>query len=102
MVLNGLLRMVGQYRPLLFFGLPGLIMLLAGLGWGWWVVDIYRRAGELAVGYTLISVLLTILGSLSLFAGIILHSVRGLLLDLVHGRETESRPDLASGATLDE
>ncbi|MGD8626589.1 MAG: glycosyltransferase family 2 protein, partial [Anaerolineae bacterium] len=50
MVLNGLLRMVGQYRPLLFFGLPGLILLLAGLAWGWWVVDIYRQFEQLAVG----------------------------------------------------
>jgi glycosyltransferase involved in cell wall biosynthesis len=86
LVLNGLLRMVGQYRPLLFFGLPGLILLLAGLAWGWWVVDIYRRAEELAVGYALISVLLTILGSLGLFAGIILHSVRALLLELKESR----------------
>ena len=53
------------------------------LGWGAWVVDIYRRFKTLAVGYTLISVLLAILGSLSLFAGIILHSMRALLLDIV-------------------
>lgn len=82
-VLNGVLQLVGQYRPLLFFGVPGLAMLLTGLGWGWIVVDVYRRTQQLAVGYALISVLLSILGSLGLFAGIILHSVRGLLLELV-------------------
>jgi len=81
-VLNGVLRMVGQYRPLLFFGLPGLIVLLAGIGWGGWVVIIYQRSNQLAVGYALISLLLTILGSLSLFAGIMLHSIRALLLEL--------------------
>jgi hypothetical protein len=37
----------------------------------------------LAVGYALISVLLVILGSLGLFAGILLHSIRGLLTELV-------------------
>jgi len=83
MVLNGVLRMVGQYRPLLFFGVPGLVVLLAGIGWGGWVVIIYQRTTQLAMGYALISVLLTTLGSLSLFAGVILHSVRGLLLELV-------------------
>lgn len=82
LVLNGVLHLVGQYRPLLFFGAPGLVVLLIGMGWGWWVVDIYRRMGQLAVGYALASVLLTILGSLSLFAGIILHSIRGLLSEL--------------------
>jgi glycosyltransferase involved in cell wall biosynthesis len=84
MVLNGVLRMVGQYRPLLFFGVPGLLVLLAGIGWGGWVVSIYQRSNQLAVGYALISVLLTIVGSLSLFAGVILHSVRGLLLELIN------------------
>jgi glycosyltransferase involved in cell wall biosynthesis len=82
LVLNGLLRLVGQYRPLLFFGVPGLVMLLAGLGWGAWVVKIYQSTHTLAVGYALISVLLSILGSLSLFAGIILHSIRALLIEL--------------------
>lgn len=84
MVLNGVLRLIGQYRPLLFFGLPGLVVLLAGIGWGGWVVIIYQRSQTLAVGYALISILLTIVGSLSLFSGLILHSVRGLLLELIN------------------
>jgi glycosyltransferase involved in cell wall biosynthesis len=82
-VLNGMLRLIGQYRPLLFFGLPGMLILLIGIGWGAWVVEIYRTQQTLAVGYALISVLLTILGNLTLFTGIILHTVRGLLLALI-------------------
>ncbi len=83
LVLNGILRLVGQYRPLLFFGMPGLVLLLVGLAWGGWVVHIYHSTQNLAIGYALISALLTIVGTLGLFAGLILHSVRGLLLDLV-------------------
>ena len=86
LVLNGVLRLVGQYRPLLFFGVSGLIVLLIGLLWGAWVVTIYQRTRTLAVGYALISILLSVLGSLSLFAGIILHSIRGLLLELLGPR----------------
>lgn len=82
-VLNGILQLVGQHRPLLFFGLPGLLALLAGVIWGGVVVSLYQASGQLAVGYALISVLLSILGSLGLFAGIILHSVRGLLYHLL-------------------
>jgi hypothetical protein len=74
MVLNGILRLVGQYRPLLFFGVPGM---------GLMVVDIYRHSQVLAVGYALISIFLCIVGSLSLFTGIMLHSIRGLLIELV-------------------
>jgi len=87
-VLNGILRLVGQYRPLLFLGLPGLVMLLIGLWWGYRVMDIYRRAQELAVGYALLAVLFAILGSVTLSAGITLHSLRGLLLELLGPRET--------------
>jgi glycosyltransferase involved in cell wall biosynthesis len=86
-VLNGILRLVGQHRPLLFFGVPGATGLLIGLLWGGRVVDIYRRTQHLAVGYTLIAVLLCIVGSISLSTGIILHSLRGLLLDLVAPKE---------------
>lgn len=81
MVLNGMLRLVGQYRPLFFFGLAGVFLLLVGVGWGWWVVVVYSRTQQLAIGYALISVLLTVLGSLSLFSGIMLHSVRALLME---------------------
>lgn len=87
MVLNGILRLVGQYRPLLFFGVPGMVLLVSGLLWGGWVVQIYRKVQTLAIGYALISVMLCILGSLSLFTGLILHSVRGLLLSLLRPDE---------------
>lgn len=80
LVLNGLLQLVGQYRPLLFFGLAGLILLVAGLGWGLWIVEIYVETHRLAIGYALISVLLSVVGTITLFSGLILHSVRGLLL----------------------
>ena len=80
-VLNGLLRLVGQYRPLLFFGLTGGLLLLVGLALGGYVVNIYSRTQTLAVGYAMISVLLTILGSLLVVTGFILHSIRELLMD---------------------
>ena len=79
-VLNGLVRLVLQYRPLLFFGVSGGLLLVAGLAMGGYVVEIYSRTLTLAVGYAMISVLLTILGSLLLVTGFILHSIRELLL----------------------
>jgi len=82
MVLNGVLRLIGQYRPLLFFGVPGTAILLFGLLWGAWVVDIYRTSQTLAVGYALIVVLLVLMGIFSLFTGIILHSIRALVLEI--------------------
>jgi hypothetical protein len=89
LVLNGLLRLVGQHRPLLFFGLPGALLLAGGFGMGAVVVRIYEVSKQLAVGYALVTLLLTILGTLSLFTGLTLHSVRGLLVDMLktdHGK----------------
>jgi hypothetical protein len=86
-VLGGVLRLVGQYRPLFFFGVPGLLLLVMGIVWGMLVVDIYRTFQSLPVGYTLLTGLLMTLGTLSLFTGLILHSVRGLLIDLVRARD---------------
>ena len=80
-VINGVMQLTGQYRPLLFFGVPGLFGLLGGLWMGLLVVNIFRHTHTLAAGYAMISVLLTIVGMLGLTTGIILHSVRGLLVD---------------------
>jgi len=82
-VVNGVLRLVGQTRPLLFLGGPGLVILLSGLLLGLLVVSIYASSQKLAMGYALISVLCVVVGALSLFSGIILHSVRALLLSLL-------------------
>ena len=85
-VLNGVLRLVGQHRPLMYFGVPGVVILLVGVGWGVYVVEIFRNTSQLAVGYALISVLLSMLGMLMLSTGIVLHSVRGLLTDLLKSK----------------
>ena len=79
---NAVIRLIGQHRPLLFLGVTGLIVLLAGLGCGAWVVESYRRYRVLAVGIALISVLLSVIGTFTFFTGIILHSVRGFFLEI--------------------
>jgi glycosyltransferase involved in cell wall biosynthesis len=84
MVLNGILHLVGQYRPLLFFGVPGSVSLAIGIFFGIWVVDIYSRIQTLAVGYAMISVLMSMIGMVLLSTGFTLHSIRGLLTDMLH------------------
>ena len=81
-VVNGIVRLVSQHRPLFFFGAGGLSLLILGLIWGGYVVDIYARLHVLAVGYALISVLMTILGATALFTGLMLNAVINLLQDM--------------------
>ena len=90
-VVDGILRLTGQTRPLLFFGTSGTVILLAGLALGWYVVRIYTTTFQLAVGYALITVLLTLVGMLTLFTGIILHSIRGLLLQMAARRPDDGQ-----------
>ena len=89
MVLNGILRLVGQQRPLLLFGLPSTMILLAGVLWGAWVIGTYSRTQVLAAGYALLSMLLFIVGSLGIFAGITLHSMRELILETVQSKNVQ-------------
>lgn len=81
-VVGGIVKLIGQYRPLFYFSVPGMFSLLFGIGWGFAVIDRFINHGELAVGFTLICLLLSILGMILLSTGVILHSVRGLLIDL--------------------
>jgi hypothetical protein len=93
-VLNGILRLTGQYRPLLFFGLPGLLLMLLGFTAAAWVVQRFLQVGEVALGTALASLLLTMIGLVSLSTGIILHSVRGLLTDMLAAKR--DRPENGS------
>ncbi|HWQ12878.1 MAG TPA: glycosyltransferase [Roseiflexaceae bacterium] len=81
-VLRGILRLVGQKRPLFFFGTTGLLCMLTGLALGVYMLDIYLATRQLAVGYGLITVLLCVVGMLQLFIGVVLHSVRNMIFDL--------------------
>jgi glycosyltransferase involved in cell wall biosynthesis len=80
--LDGLIRLAARFRPLLFFGVPSAVTLLLGVGLGYIVIDTYERLSEFAAGYALLTVLLIILGSIGLFASILLHVLRGIFLDL--------------------
>jgi glycosyltransferase involved in cell wall biosynthesis len=81
--LDAIFRLVAEHRPLLFFGVPGLLLVLAGLLLGVYVTQIYDATQQLATGYALITVLLSIVGVLTTFTGIVLHAMRGMFLEYV-------------------
>lgn len=83
-VVNAILTLVGQVRPLLFFSLLALPLLLGGGLLGLYVIDIYLRTHQLAIGYALITVLFSEVGMLLFFTGIILHSTRGMIISMQH------------------
>jgi glycosyltransferase involved in cell wall biosynthesis len=86
---DAILRLVAEHRPLLFFGLPGLLLVLAGLSLGVQVVRIYDATQQLAIGYALITVLLVIVGIVATFVGIMLHAIRDLISEALENRPSE-------------
>jgi glycosyltransferase involved in cell wall biosynthesis len=72
-VLNRILAMISERRPLLFFGLLGSMCVLAGIAFGVIVVRNYYSSYVLATGTALLSMLLTTIGVLSIFTGLILN-----------------------------
>jgi glycosyltransferase involved in cell wall biosynthesis len=81
-VVNGLIRLAARFRPLLFFGVPSVITLLAGFALGATVVETFERTAQLAAGSALLTVLLILLGSIGVVTAILLHALRGIAVDL--------------------
>lgn len=81
-VFGSIFRLVGEDRPLLFFGLFGMFVFALGSLLGIYITRIYAETGTLAIGYGLLTVLLCVIGTVLFFAGIILHSTRAMMIEL--------------------
>ncbi len=74
-VLGNIVGVIGTKRPLLFFGVPGIILLAGGVGFGFMAFDVYYEAGQLPFGPTILSAFGVILGLLLMTSGLILNSL---------------------------
>jgi len=78
-VLSRVLVLFSLRQPLLLFGMPGVVLLIAGLGIGTRVLSIYGSTRQLAIGNALGAVLLCLVGLLGLFVGLMLQAMKELL-----------------------
>jgi glycosyltransferase involved in cell wall biosynthesis len=81
-VLNGIIVLISRRRPLLFFGVPGLLLVMVALSLGFDVVQTFARVHVLLVGELIVGVALGIVGTLSLFTAIVLNALHGLAIEL--------------------
>jgi glycosyltransferase involved in cell wall biosynthesis len=81
-VLNGLILLVSQRRPLLFFGLPAMLLLIGALALGLDVAQVFSSVRILLVGQLIVAVTLGIIGTLSLFTAIVLNALQGVRAEL--------------------
>lgn len=82
--LNVLFGIFGRtvYKKPLLFSLAGMLFLIFGGIIGIWSFESYIRTGNLPFGPTMILLLFIILGSLSIFSGLILHSMRNIVKEI--------------------
>jgi len=78
-VLNSIMGLISRRIPLFFFGVPGVLMLAFGLWEGWRVIQGWDTTHSFWLGPALIAVLLCVVGALSLFTGVILHTIKSFL-----------------------
>ena len=78
-VLSRLLVLISLRQPMLLFGIPGLILVAAGLAFGIRVLAIYSDTRELAVGNALGMILLFLAGLLALFSALMLQAMKELM-----------------------
>ena len=78
-VLNSIFGLISRRIPLLFFGVPGIAMLAVGFWEGWRVIQGWNTYQTFWLGPALIAVLLCVVGALSLFSGLILHTIKSFL-----------------------
>jgi hypothetical protein len=57
-------------------------VLLTGLSLGFAVIRIFNDTHQLALGYAMITVLLTIVGVLAVFTGLMLNAMRSFITEL--------------------
>jgi hypothetical protein len=72
---NRILIIISERRPLLFFGLSGVILVIIGLGFGIRVLNLYSEYGVLPTGNTLVTIGLIVVGVFSIFTGFILRAL---------------------------
>ncbi|TAK26087.1 MAG: glycosyltransferase family 2 protein [Chloroflexota bacterium] len=80
-VVDGLLRLVGTHRPLLFFAIVALASWMLGSLLALVALDaVLQGSAAAAAAPTLGAAACLLLGILSVFAGVILHSIRSMMI----------------------
>lgn len=90
-VLNKIIRLTVQRRPLFYLGIPGLVFYLLGLITGFQVIHTAASQEVLSVGWGLLTIVFIILGSIFVTSGFILNEIHRLIVQESeeHYREKE-------------
>ncbi len=74
-VILSTLKFTSIHNPLKFYGIPGLVFLIIGLGFVAWTIQIYSVEQEIITNISLIGIGCMVLGSIFLMTAVILFSI---------------------------
>ena len=74
-VILSTLKYVAIERPLVFYGIPGVIFFLIGLAFGVWTIQIYSEEGQVITNIALVGVSGVMMGTILMLTATILYSI---------------------------
>ena len=77
-VLNSVIGLIAEKRPLLYIGLPGFIMCVIGVFFGIMLLRQYNQVGSFSLPYAMLVSIFMILGAIGLFMGLTLNVIARL------------------------
>ena len=80
-VILSTIKFTSIHNPLKFYGIPGIIILIIGLSFVAWTIQIYTESQQIVTNISLIGIGCVVLGAVCLMTGIILFSVVTVIND---------------------
>jgi glycosyltransferase involved in cell wall biosynthesis len=77
-VLNSVIQLISQRRPLLFFCMPGAILLFSGIVLSLVLLDVFQKTQSISLVFAMISMLSIVIGTFGIFTGITLASIKSI------------------------
>ena len=74
-VIMSIIRLIVEEKPLTLLGLPGLVFLFAGLGFGIWMLQNYVVTRHITTNIALAAISFVLLGMFTLFTAITLYAI---------------------------
>ena len=74
-VLMSILRLVVEEKPLMLLGLPGMIFLFAGTGFGIWMLKLFVEEQQIVTNIALASMAFILIGMFTIFTAITLYAI---------------------------
>jgi len=78
-VIFSTLKYVAIERPLVFYGIPGIVFLSLGIFFGLWAIQVFAEEGKIITNIGMIGIGGVILGTILMIAATILHSMASIV-----------------------